>query len=266
MAIRDSKTRGIYIEGVQEPYVTSSEDVLWHLEEGGHNRATSSTRMNETSSRSHAVFVFRLLCEDRVTHSKKMSKLMMVDLAGSEKVKKTEAQGQRLEEAKGINQSLSTLGRVIQGLTTNKGHIAYRDSKLTRLLSDSLGGNSKTCIIVTCSPCEYNVEETISTLRFGVNCKKVKNKPKVNKEMSIAEYKMLLRKAKEKEEELLDKNQVLLCKVEALSRALEKAGGSVEDAMAEAEREHRELFEQEEMKDEYDEDREQDADKSDRGS
>merc|ERR1719403_686728 len=172
----------------------------------------------------------------------------MVDLAGSEKVKKTEAKGQRLEEAKGINQSLSTLGRVIQGLTTGKGHISYRDSKLTRLLSDSLGGNSKTCILVTCSPCEYNVEETISTLRFGVNCKKVKNKPKVNRERSIAEYKNLLQKAKENEEKLRDKIKVLECKVEALSNALRKEGGSVEDAMAEAKREHRELFEKEERK------------------
>lgn len=266
MAIRENKTRGIYIEGVKEPYVTSSEDVLWHLEEGGHNRATSSTRMNATSSRSHAVFIFKVIVENKVTHSKKMSKLMMVDLAGSEKVRKTQAHGQRLEEAKGINQSLSTLGRVIQGLTTGKGHIAYRDSKLTRLLSDSLGGNSKTCIIVTCSPCEYNVEETISTLRFGVNCKKVKNKPKVNQERSIAEYKMLLKRAKDTEEELLAKNKVLECKVEALSKALEEAGGSVEDAMAEAEREHRELFEQDERKEESDSYHERYSDDSDRGS
>jgi len=266
MAIREHKTNGIYIEGVKQPYVTTSDDVLWHLEEGGHNRATSSTRMNETSSRSHAVFIFRLIAEDKVTHSKKMSKLMMVDLAGSEKVRKTQAQGQRLEEAKGINQSLSTLGRVIQGLTTNKGHIAYRDSKLTRLLSDSLGGNSKTCIIVTCSPCKYNLEETISTLRFGVNCKKVKNKPKVNQERSIAEYKMLLKKARDTEEDLLEKIKVLECKVDALSKSLEERGGSVEDAMAEAEREYRELFEQEETKDDSDGYRGRDSDGSDRGS
>jgi len=269
LAIREHKSGGIYIEGVQEPYVVSSEEVLWHLEEGGHNRATSATRMNETSSRSHAVFIFRLIAEDKRTHSKKMSKLMMVDLAGSEKVRKTQAQGQRLEEAKGINQSLSTLGRVIQGLTTNKGHIAYRDSKLTRLLSDSLGGNSKTCIIVTCSPCEYNVEETISTLRFGVNCKKVKNKPKVNQEMSIAEYKMLLRKAKEKEEDLQTKIKVLECKVDALSNALEDAGGNVEEAMDEAMRGYREFIreeEEEETKDESDDYGRRDSDDSERGS
>jgi len=199
LAIREHNTEGICIEGVKEPFVISSDEVLWHLEEGSENRATYATRMNKESSRSHAVFIFRLIAEDKVTHSKKMSKLMMVDLAGSEKVRKTQAQGQRLEEAKGINKSLSILGRVIHGLTAGKGrHICYRDSQLTRLLSDSLGGNSKTCIIVTCSPCKYNVEETISTLRFGVNCKKVKNKPKVNQEMSIAEYKVMLRKAGKK--------------------------------------------------------------------
>merc|ERR1719317_591138 len=98
-----------------------------------------------------------------------------------------------------INKSLSTLGQVINALTSGKGHIPYRNSKLTRLLSDSLGGNSKTCIIVTCSPCDYNVDETISTLRFGVNCKRVKNKPVVNEEMSITEYKALIKKKKARE-------------------------------------------------------------------
>jgi len=268
LAIREHRSGGIYIEGVKQPYVVSSEEVLWHLEDGSHNRATSATRMNETSSRSHAVFVFRLIAENKVTHSKKMSKLMMVDLAGSEKVRKTQAQGRRLEEAKGINQSLSTLGRVIQGLTTGKGHIAYRDSKLTRLLSDSLGGNSKTCIIVTCSPCEYNVEETVSTLRFGVNCKKVKNKPKVNQERSIAEYKILLSNAKNREEELMTQIKMLECKVEALSNALRDKGGSVEDAMAEAEDEFRRLneYEEEDTKDESDDYGGRDSDDSGRGS
>ena len=92
----------------------------------------------------------------------------MVDLAGSEKITKTNASGQTLNEAKKINKSLSTLGLVINNLTDgNSKHVPYRDSKLTRILQESLGGNSKTCLIITCSPSTYNEAETISTLRFG---------------------------------------------------------------------------------------------------
>eukprot|EP00493_Phyllostaurus_siculus_P023227 UN23562 len=109
---------------------------------------------------------------------------MLVDLAGSEKVRKTQATGNLLAEAQSINLSLSELGNVINALTEGRGHVPYRNSKLTWLLSDSIGGNSKTCIIVTASVAKYNVEETISTMQFGVRCKKVKNKPKVNQELS----------------------------------------------------------------------------------
>merc|ERR1719193_1103218 len=192
LKIRDSKAQGIHIQGVTSPFVGSSDEIMGLMEDGADNRACASTRMNETSSRSHAVFIFRLIGTNKATQTKKMSKLMMVDLAGSEKTRKTQATGQRLDEAKQINKSLSTLGQVISALTTGKGHIPYRNSKLTRLLSDSLGGNSKTCIIVTCSPCKFNIEETVSTLRFGQRCKSVKNKPKVNEELSIAEYKALV--------------------------------------------------------------------------
>merc|ERR1719193_2197603 len=205
------------------------------MEDGADNRASASTRMNETSSRSHAVFIFRLIATNKAAQTKKMSKLMMVDLAGSEKTRKTQARGQRLDEAKQINKSLSALGQVISALTTGKGHVPYRNSKLTRLLSDSLGGNSKTCIIVTCSPCDYNCEETISTLRFGVNCKRVKNKPKVNEELSIAEYKALIEKKNTRENRLLQKIAVLQSQVTALKDALEAAGGNVEEALLNAE-------------------------------
>ena len=102
---------------------------------------------------------------------------------------------------------------VINCLTAGKTHIPYRDSKLTRLLSDSLGGNSKTCIIVTASPCIYNVEETISTMRFGQNCKRVKNKPKVNQELSVAEYKKIVAGLNRKIENLTKENTVLKSQV-----------------------------------------------------
>jgi len=235
LRIRESKAQGIYIEGVSSPFVGSSDEIMGLMEDGADNRACASTRMNETSSRSHAVFIFRLIATNKATQTKKMSKLMMVDLAGSEKTRKTQARGQRLDEAKQINKSLSALGQVISALTTGKGHVPYRNSKLTRLLSDSLGGNSKTCIIVTCSPCDYNCEETISTLRFGVNCKRVKNKPKVNEELSIAEYKALIEKKNTLEQRLLRKIAALESQVAALKEALLAAGGNVEEALRNAE-------------------------------
>ena len=120
----------------------------------------------------------------------------MVDLAGSEKIQKTGAQGTVLEEAKMINKSLSTLGMVINALTDKKStHIPYRDSKLTRILSESLGGNSKTCLVITCSPHPYNDQETISTMRFGSRARSIKNKPKVNREYTVPELKKLLEAA-----------------------------------------------------------------------
>jgi kinesin family protein 5 len=119
-----------------------------------------------------------------------------VDLAGSEKVGKTGAEGKRLDEAKNINKSLSCLGKVIYALTDGKStHVPYRDSKLTRVLQDSLGGNAKTSLIITCSPSAFNEMETLSTLRFGMRAKAIKNKPKVNRELTVAELKLLVSKA-----------------------------------------------------------------------
>ena len=102
---------------------------------------------------------------------------------------------------------------VINSLTSGKSHIPYRDSKLTRILSDSLGGNSKTCIIVTASPCYFNVEETVSTMRFGQNCKRVKNKPKINQELSVAEYKKIVAGLQRKIDKLSESNAVLSAQV-----------------------------------------------------
>ena len=118
----------------------------------------------------------------------KTGKIYLVDLAGSERISKTGAQGETLKEAKNINKSLTTLGLVINALTDGKStHIPYRDSKLTRILQESLGGNSKTSLIVTCSPSVFNEKETISTLRFGYRAKQIKNNAKVNREFSIKE-------------------------------------------------------------------------------
>lgn len=187
---------------------------------GSSNRAVTATNMNAESSRSHSLFVLTLIMTNNEDQSMKTGKLYLVDLAGSEKISKTGAVGQTLEEAKNINQSLSTLGKVIVALTDKKiQHIPYRESKLTRILSESLGGNSKTCLIITCSPHPYNEQETLSTLRFGARARNIKNTPKVNREYSIPELKKLLAKAEE---------NVAQCetKIKALTQQIVSLGGN----------------------------------------
>jgi len=152
--------------------------------------------MNAESSRSHSVFILTVMQKDTKTGSTMNGKLYFVDLAGSEKVGKTGASGQTLEEAKTINKSLSALGNVINALTDGKTkHVPYRDSKLTRILQESLGGNSRTTLIINCSPSSYNEQETVSTIRFGNRAKNIKNKAKANVEKSAAELKLMLAKA-----------------------------------------------------------------------
>jgi len=125
--------------------------------------------------------------------------LYFVDLAGSEKISKTHVSGQQLEEAKNINKSLTSLGIVINALTEkDKGHVPYRDSKLTRLLQESLGGNSQTSLILACSMCSYNDKETVGTLRFGYRAKSIKNAPVMNVERSVKELTALLDAAERK--------------------------------------------------------------------
>ena len=166
--------------------------------------------MNTESSRSHSIFVYNIQQKSSQTGTIKTGRLYLVDLAGSEKVGKTGASGQTLEEAKKINRSLSALGMVINALTDGKSaHVPYRDSKLTRILQESLGGNSRTTLIVNCSPCGYNLEETVSTLRFGVRAKSIKNNAHVNAELSPEELRAQLRRANEHISALRDHAAVL---------------------------------------------------------
>ncbi|ORY85468.1 P-loop containing nucleoside triphosphate hydrolase protein [Protomyces lactucae-debilis] len=198
LPIHEEKTRGVYVKGLLEVYTSSTEEVYQVLEQGGQSRATSSTNMNAESSRSHSIFVVTVTQKNVETGSAKSGQLFLVDLAGSEKVGKTGASGQTLEEAKKINKSLSTLGMVINALTDGKStHVPYRDSKLTRILQESLGGNSRTTLIINCSPSAYNDSETLSTLRFGMRAKSIKNKAKVNAELSPAELKAHLKRARQ---------------------------------------------------------------------
>ncbi|KAI9804203.1 MAG: Kinesin heavy chain [Sarcosagium campestre] len=196
LPVHEEKNRGVYVKGLLEIYVSSVQEVYEVMRRGGAARATAATNMNQESSRSHSIFVVTITQKNVETGSAKSGQLFLVDLAGSEKVGKTGASGQTLEEAKKINKSLSALGMVINSLTDGKSsHIPYRDSKLTRILQESLGGNSRTTLIINCSPSSYNDAETLSTLRFGVRAKAIKNKAKINAELSPAELKALLRKA-----------------------------------------------------------------------
>ncbi|CAN9178787.1 unnamed protein product [Alternaria alternata] len=195
LPVHEEKNRGVYVKGLLEVYVSSEDEVYEVLRRGGSARAVSATNMNAESSRSHSIFVITVNQKNVETGSLKSGQLFLVDLAGSEKVGKTGASGQTLEEAKKINKSLSALGMVINCLTDSKTqHIPYRDSKLTRILQESLGGNSRTTLIINCSPSSYNDIETLGTLRFGMRAKTIKNKAKVNAELSPAELKAMLKK------------------------------------------------------------------------
>ena len=161
LQIREDKKKGVFVEGLSEWAVRSPNEIYSLLQRGALSRATATTKMNDMSSRSHAVFIIIVeqmttMQEDHVDPSRyiKVGKLNLVDLAGSERVRLTGATGKRLEESKKINQSLSCLGNVIAALTDLKSrtHIPYRDSKLTRILEDSLGGNCKTTMMAMITP------------------------------------------------------------------------------------------------------------------
>ena len=186
LAIRESPAKGIYISDLTWEYAGSEEDIFDFLELGQRNRKTASTDMNETSSRSHSIFMLEL-AQKRMDGTSRVARLNLVDLAGSESVKKTNATGQTFDEAKKINLSLSALGNCIKALTAKGGgskHIPYRDSKLTRILQESLGGNSKTTLLVCLSPHHDNFEETLSTLRFAQRAKQIVTRAKVNERQS----------------------------------------------------------------------------------
>eukprot|EP00759_Apiculatamorpha_spiralis_P044432 PhF_6_TR41353/c0_g1_i1/m.62781/K10396/KIF5; kinesin family member 5 len=183
---------GVYIKDCTELFITSPEEFSSSVFAALMQRATSCTRMNEQSSRSHCIVYVKVTQRHVESGETRRGKLFLVDLAGSEKANKTAAVAQTLKEAKNINRSLSCLTSVIVALTEKKSHVPYRDSKLTRLLQDSLGGNAKTALVLCCSSASYNLEEIIATLRFGVTAKKVVNKAKVNREETLEELQAML--------------------------------------------------------------------------
>ena len=170
---------GIYVQNLKEFHITSAKDGIRLLQRGLKLRQTAMTRMNDISSRSHTIFTISLYREHSNGELFRVSKMNLVDLAGSENIHKSGAINQRAKETCSINQSLLTLGRVINSLADHRSRIPFRESKLTRLLQDSLGGNTKTVLIATISPAKINVEETLSTLEYATKAKDIKNKPKL---------------------------------------------------------------------------------------
>ena len=260
LSIREDKKRGVYVDGLSEWVVRSPAEIYNLMERGANIRTTGETKMNEMSSRSHAVFIIiveqsetvyvddygqemspdkfqsfiqakgglkqfqqqnqiHMKLENHVKQSFKIGKLNLVDLAGSERVRLSGATGIRLEESKQINKSLASLGNVIAALTDTKprSHIPYRDSKLTRLLEDSLGGNCKTTMMAMISPAFESIGETISTLKFANRAKNIKNEAKVNEDLDQKsllrkyerELKQLRAELEEKNKNVVDKRRLL---------------------------------------------------------
>ncbi|XP_077186860.1 kinesin-like protein KIF3C [Paroedura picta] len=186
MELKENPETGVYIKDLSS-FVTKNVKEIEHVMNlGNQNRSVGSTNMNEYSSRSHAIFVITVECSETGPDGEdhiRVGKLNLVDLAGSERQSKMGIQGERPKEASKINLSLSALGNVISALVDGKStHIPYRDSKLTRLLQDSLGGNAKTIMVATLGPASHSYDESLSTLRFANRAKNIKNKPRVNED------------------------------------------------------------------------------------
>ena len=225
LVIRHDKSpggKGIYVTGVREHILRDTSDVLDMLAKGTQRRVVGSTNMNATSSRSHAVLSLTISCQnadDVEGFTRTVSKLHLVDLAGSERAKATGATGARLREGASINKSLAALGNVVNSLTSKtKSHTPYRDSKLTRLLQDSLGGNAYTLMICCVSPAEMNSAETMSSLRFAERTKKIKNCARVNRDPKLARI-----------AELTEENQRFKKKIKELERELEETQNKLSD-------------------------------------
>ncbi|KAG4140446.1 hypothetical protein ERO13_D06G019027v2 [Gossypium hirsutum] len=194
--IRESSNGVITLAGSTEVSVTTLKEMAACLEQGSLSRATGSTNMNNQSSRSHAIFIITLQqmpitgdgsTNDVMNEEYLCAKLHLVDLAGSERAKRTGSDGMRFKEGVHINKGLLALGNVISALGDEKKrkegiHVPYRDSKLTRLLQDSLGGNNRTVMIACISPADINAEETLNTLKYANRARNIQNKPVVNRD------------------------------------------------------------------------------------
>lgn len=213
-----NKKGSIIVQGLEEIPVHNTSDVYKLLAKGAERRKIAPTLMNAQSSRSHTVFSILVHIKENGMDGEelmKIGKLNLVDLAGSENISKTgNEKGIRARESVNINQSLLTLGRVITALVERTPHIPYRESKLTRLLQESLGGRTKTSIIATISPGHKDIEETVNTLEYANRAKNIQNKPEVNQKLTkktvLKEYTEEIDKLKRDLEAAREKNGVYL--------------------------------------------------------
>ncbi|XP_038190807.1 LOW QUALITY PROTEIN: kinesin-like protein KIF17 [Arvicola amphibius] len=203
LELKEHPEKGVYVKGLSMHTVHSVAQCERVMETGWKNRAVGYTLMNKDSSRSHSIFTISIeiyAVDERGKDHLRAGKLNLVDLAGSERQSKTGATGERLKEATKINLSLSALGNVISALVDGRcKHIPYRDSKLTRLLQDSLGGNTKTLMVACLSPADNNYDESLSTLRYANRAKNIKNKPRINedpKDALLREYQEEIKRLK----------------------------------------------------------------------
>ena len=214
LKVREHPSTGPYVEDLAKLVVGTFAEIENLMDEGNKARTVAATNMNETSSRSHAVFTLILTQKrhdvETNMQTEKVSRISLVDLAGSERATSTGATGARLKEGAEINRSLSTLGRVIAALadvSTGKSakkkgtQVPYRDSVLTWLLKDSLGGNSMTAMIAAISPADINFDETLSTLRYADSAKRIKNHAVVNEDPNAR----MIRELKEELQQLRSK-------------------------------------------------------------
>eukprot|EP00798_Chlamydomonas_sp_ICE-L_P008275 gene8275-1544_t len=250
VSIRENPGSGVCLYGAVEKEVTTKEEMASILEQGTLCRSTGSTNMNSRSSRSHAVFTITLEQRRQMAIASSSptggnedddedddegntgedafedflcAKMHLVDLAGSERAKRTKAEGARLKEGIHINRGLLALGNVINAIVDNHKHVPYRDSKLTRLLQDSLGGNSRTVMIACVSPADINYEESLNTLRYADRARHIRNKPTVNRDPVAAQVAALQQQVSH----LRSENT-------ALKKALAAEGGSVSFEQPEA--------------------------------
>ncbi|CAD8131976.1 unnamed protein product [Paramecium pentaurelia] len=253
--IREDKKRGVFVENLSEWAVRSPPEIYQLMRRGNAKRVTASTRMNDTSSRSHAVFIITVEQIEETPEGKRarVGKLNLVDLAGSERVRVTGATGIRLEESKKINQSLSALGNVISALTElkqPKSHIPYRDSKITRLLEDSLGGNCKTTFMAMISPAIEAFNESLSTLKFANRAKNIRNTPMVNQDQDqgalLRKYQLEIQKLKQ---ELEERSKMPIdSMVSEIEKERQKALEDKQEVMSAYEQRNRDLVQEREMR------------------
>lgn len=200
--LKEKPESGVFVKDLSSVICKSASEIQQLMNKGNLNRTIGATNMNEHSSRSHAIFLITIEMGSMGDSGIRVGRLNLVDLAGSERQSKTGSCGDRLKEASKINLSLSALGNVISALVDGKtSHVPYRDSKLTRLLQDSLGGNSKTIMVANIGPASYNYDETLTTLRYANRAKNIKNKPRINedpKDALLRQYQEEISRLKEK--------------------------------------------------------------------